>query len=711
MANLLDHVAALPDPDRRQQALATLGAAGPARMVALREGLSHPGWRVRRWACRLLEDETLDALTSARLVVAAKGDPHKKVRRQALLAVVWESCVPACRAPESTSSRHDVAGLLLERLRNDRSVSVRRAAATGLMFQVTLNGNGQRRVQRGLRRAMAEEHDETIHRRAREALGDLGAVGQRDTYRALRWALGEGRVELALRLARGYMRRWEEQGCFGEAREWLDQVLVLADNARPSLLAPVLHDAGVAALFTGDFDVAAGHLRASVVEWDRAGDRTNRLRSKCALAFLASFGDDASAIEELEAEVAEVRATGDDASLFDVLAVCGQARMFRGSPEAGRRYFEQALAVARHPELEWNLATALVGLASAELRQGDYGEAESHLVEALARTEASGDEHTEVIGRCWLAELQRLRGDSHQAAVRAGECLHRARAMSAPYALAMALLVRAGAVLEEGDPDVARALFQEASTVATRARLSHLTTAARIGRGQAALARGDAASARRLFDMALTRARLRGNVAVAAQASYHLGQLARARGHLRRAVSLHDEALALRHKAGDRAGMADSLEALAGLAMATGNDGKAARLFGAAQGLREAVGCARSCLSTGTYGADVAMLGGRMERDDLDAAWAEGAVLTPGEAVWQARRGRGPRHRPLRGWDALTPAQRRVADLVAQGLTNAQVAEQLCLGPETVKSHVARVLEKLEVSSRWGLRGASPPHR
>ena len=78
------------------------------------------------------------------------------------------------------------------------------------------------------------------------------------------------------------------------------------------------------------------------------------------------------------------------------------------------------------------------------------------------------------------------------------------------------------------------------------------------------------------------------------------------------------------------------------------------------------------------------------------------------EAVWHARRGRGSRSRPRRGWDALTPAQRRVADLVAQGLTNAEVAEHLFVGPETVKSHVAGVLAKLGMSSRWELRGASP---
>ena len=708
MADLIDHVAALSDPARREPALAALRAAGPARLVALRDGLSHPAWRVRSCACRLLTDDTIDGPTSARLVAAAKGDPHKKVRRQALQVLVLESCFPASVSSERPDP-YDVVGLLLERLRNDRSVSVRRAAATGLRFQVALNGNRERRVKRGLRRAMAGEDDETIRCRARQALGEFGAEAEVDTYCSLRWALGEGRVELVLRLAGGHMRRWEAEGTFDEAREWLDRVLAASQGAPPSLLAPVLHDAGVTALVTGNLEAATRHLRAGITQWDRAGDRINGLRSRCALAFVASFGDDARAIDDLEAEVAEMRATGDDSSLFEVLAVCGQARMFRGRPEAARGHFEEALALARPPRLEEAVATALVGLASAEVAQGYYGEAESHLVEALAGTEAWGDEHTEVIARCWLAELQRLRGDSEQAAAQAGECLERARAMGAAYPLAMALLTLARARLEQGDPHWAEALFQEASVVAARARLNHLLSAIHIGRGQVAMAIGDDIAARKWLNSARHRAQNRGDPTATALTFHHLALLARARGHLHRATALHHDALVLHDQSGEQAGVADSLEALAGLALTTGNDDKAARLFGAAQSLREVTGCARSQLASASYDADVALLAQRMDGHELGSSWAEGAALSRDEAVWYARRGRGPRRRPPRGWDALTPAQRRVAALVAEGLTNAQVAEQLGLGPETVKSHVAKVLAKLDMSSRWELRAAIPP--
>jgi DNA-binding NarL/FixJ family response regulator len=48
----------------------------------------------------------------------------------------------------------------------------------------------------------------------------------------------------------------------------------------------------------------------------------------------------------------------------------------------------------------------------------------------------------------------------------------------------------------------------------------------------------------------------------------------------------------------------------------------------------------------------------------------------------------------------LTPREREVLTLVAQGLSNAQIADQLFLGVGTVKTHVARILTKLGLTDR-----------
>jgi DNA-binding CsgD family transcriptional regulator len=51
----------------------------------------------------------------------------------------------------------------------------------------------------------------------------------------------------------------------------------------------------------------------------------------------------------------------------------------------------------------------------------------------------------------------------------------------------------------------------------------------------------------------------------------------------------------------------------------------------------------------------------------------------------------------------LTPREREVADLVAEGLTDGEIAERLCISRHTVNQHVKRTYQKLDVHNRVGL--------
>jgi DNA-binding NarL/FixJ family response regulator len=82
-------------------------------------------------------------------------------------------------------------------------------------------------------------------------------------------------------------------------------------------------------------------------------------------------------------------------------------------------------------------------------------------------------------------------------------------------------------------------------------------------------------------------------------------------------------------------------------------------------------------------------------------------------ATWDIRRAdarlrpygirRGPRsthRRATTGWDALTPSEQRITRLVAQGLSNPDIATELYLSRRTVQTHVSSILAKLQLRSR-----------
>jgi DNA-binding CsgD family transcriptional regulator len=150
------------------------------------------------------------------------------------------------------------------------------------------------------------------------------------------------------------------------------------------------------------------------------------------------------------------------------------------------------------------------------------------------------------------------------------------------------------------------------------------------------------------------------------------------------------------------------------LAEAEGRVEEAAELYTkAAAGLAGAPGVLASQRGTAYVGAARCLI----QLDRLDEARANAQAAAPFLARWHGWRVdqlRTIEHRlglgdEPGGPDALTPREREVTRLLADGLTNAQLAERLYISPRTAAVHVSNILAKLGMTSRtevaaWAVR-------
>ncbi|MDT4925056.1 MAG: hypothetical protein QOG01_2769 [Pseudonocardiales bacterium] len=274
-----------------------------------------------------------------------------------------------------------------------------------------------------------------------------------------------------------------------------------------------------------------------------------------------------------------------------------------------------------------------------------------------------------------------------------------------------ALWMRAWVLLDHGDLDAALACAQESVALAEHLDESALQTVSKAVLGSVLLATGEPDRARPLL------------------AAYDLepGWICRWAPRLVEAELALDDLEAAARTAARASVLAGSI----GLSGAASAADRAESMVAAARGDRAAAATwALSALSRAeSIGADLDaaqahLLAGvaMVETDRHGAArhftaaheLAErgGALRTADEAARELRRigrrvGRGgTRGARGMGLDMLSSREREVAELVAHGLTNRQIAARLYLSEKTVESHLSKTFTKLGIASRAALAAA-----
>jgi predicted ATPase/DNA-binding CsgD family transcriptional regulator/tetratricopeptide (TPR) repeat protein len=337
------------------------------------------------------------------------------------------------------------------------------------------------------------------------------------------------------------------------------------------------------------------------------------------------------------------------------------------------------------------------------LQEGRFAEARAYLEEALASARRVGDQPT--VNRT-LGNLGRLLcsvGDYAGAAAVLAEGLTSSRQAGDRLREAIALIHSGTLAYALGDYAAARAYCDGSSTIGTESDDAFMAIEALSLGGDIARAQGEPGVALRHYEAALDLTPEFNNRRAQPQLLVGLGMAALDAGDQERAHTVLLEGLRLSRELGLRLEQLRGLEALAGWAASVGQPELALRLASAAASCREHAGTPRfpteERLLRRALGPAYRALGASATVE------LEHGCRTPLESVVtialaiEPVRGR-PSTEPPQPAIRLTPREREVAELVAQGLTNRQIAASLVFTEATAAKHVEHVLDKLGLASR-----------
>jgi DNA-binding CsgD family transcriptional regulator len=223
---------------------------------------------------------------------------------------------------------------------------------------------------------------------------------------------------------------------------------------------------------------------------------------------------------------------------------------------------------------------------------------------------------------------------------------------------------------------------------------------ARMGLGIAALSQGDPVRAAGLAAQTRAYCRAHGDKSYLSAALVGSALIALAQGDPAGADGYIRECLPLQLALGDSFGMANALDIAVTIAAAGSDYQRAVRLLGAAHRVRQVVG---RFVYAYDFGHRIAVERAReaLSGAVFETAFTEGADLTVDQAVSYAlHQDQQAAPAPADRSGPLTRREREVAELIAQGLTNQQIATRLVVSRRTAESHVENIMRKLGFTTR-----------
>jgi len=449
---------------------------------------------------------------------------------------------------------------------------------------------------------------------------------ENDNFRAaLRWALEQKKLELALRLAGALSRFWFLRGYLREGLRWLTHGLEGSEDGAAAVRAKAFYGAGVFAGLLNDYKRSESFCQQSL-----------------------------KLCRELEDARGQVLA----------LWMLGRIAVERNDYAAARVLGERALAVAQKARDAWGSAFSFHCLGTAAFYQGEYERAQLLLEDCLQSFKKANDPYFIAEAYRRLADVFFAQGDDALTQQFIEECLALVQRMKTKWGIAWGLSILGQVALHHGEYTQARSLLAECLAI-------HKEVWDQKG---------------------------------IAQATALLAKVAAAQQDYTAARALYKECLELALKVGDRWFIAAHLEGLGETVANQGEDAWAARLWGMAEKLRQEIGAPMPLVACANYERMVAKVRINLGEARFNALRAEGQEMSPQQALVSQSPLLTRQQNSLTAPEpvGLTRRELEVLRLVARGLTNAQIAEQLMISHATVNAYLRSIYSKMSVSSRTG---------
>lgn len=379
----------------------------------------------------------------------------------------------------------------------------------------------------------------------------------------------------------------------------------------------------------------------------------------------------------------------------------------RGYLSEGRRWLEAAIDLTGPvaPEIRVKALSAAGYLAAT---QSDYGRADLLCRAALELAQRLGDERSLALASFGLANSANWGRDYARARRLFESSLAVYRKLDDRWGIASTLAYLGNVLYFQAEYDEARPLFDEALAHFRAMGQTWGIGFALYGRGLVAINQSELQAAQRYLEESQLHLRQLGDRRGLVRATTGLAKIALEHNRYLEARALLLEAMQLTRDVGDRWSASVILDLMASLCARHNQLQRAVRLFGAADALRAALDVPLAPGLRDMHQRDLLLTREGVPCEEFAQLWSAGQRLTLEGATQlfaASPLGSATKRAPL---GVLTAREIEVVRLVADGLTDAEIAERLVVSVRTVHAHLRSIYGKLDVSTRtgaarWGL--------